>query len=105
MTSELQRTMARYEEARIRYQKAVLASLHGVSNGEAIRQAIGGIQAASADLKRLTAPPLAPPAHLAPKARAAPKAPQALPAPKAIQAPEASAVPGWSFVLRLLKVG
>jgi len=57
MTTELQRAMARYEEARIRYRKAVLASLNGASNGETIRDAIRSFQRASVDLKRLTAPP------------------------------------------------
>ncbi len=56
MTTELQRAMARYEEARIRYRKAVLASLNGASNGESIRDAIRSFQRASADLKRLTSP-------------------------------------------------
>jgi hypothetical protein len=75
--------MARYEEARIRYQKTVLGSLHGASNGEAIRQAILAFQSASADLKRLTHPPSAPPA------------------PK--RATSESAIPGLGFVMRLLR--
>ena len=60
MTTELQRAMARYEEARIRYRKAVLASLDGASNGETIRDAIRSFQRASADLKRISAPLPAP---------------------------------------------
>lgn len=55
MTTELKRAMARYEEARIQYRKAVLASLDGASNGDAIRAAIQRFQAASADLRRLEA--------------------------------------------------
>jgi hypothetical protein len=85
MTSELQRAMARYEEARIRYRKAVLASLHGASSGEAIRQAITAFQDASADLKRLTMTDVDP--------------------PRTKPAEEGGGTPGWSFVLRLLKVG
>ena len=53
MTGELQRAMARYEEARFQYRKAVLASLDGASNGQAIQQAIRVFQGASADLKQL----------------------------------------------------
>lgn len=53
MTRELQRAMARYEEARFEYRKAVLVSLDGVSNGQAIQQAIRAFQSASAELKRL----------------------------------------------------
>ena len=66
MTPELQHAMAQYEDARIQYKKAVLASLNGTSrlrslapspggsasNGEAIRQAIRQFQDASAELKR-----------------------------------------------------
>ena len=66
MTSQLQHAMAQYEDARIQYKKAVLASLNGTSrlrslapspggsasNGEAIRQAIRQFQDASAELKR-----------------------------------------------------
>ena len=84
MTSELQRAMARYEEARIRYQKAVLASLHGASNGDAIREAIRAFQAASADLKRLTPTEASPPVEAA---------------------TEESPTSGWAFVRRLLSVG
>ncbi len=70
MTNELQRAMARYEEARIRYRKAVLASLDGASNGDDIRQSIREFQGASAELKRLTRattpPAAAAPAPVAP---------------------------------------
>lgn len=51
MTTELQHAMARYEEARIAYRKAVLASLNGESNGDAIRDAIKAFQVARAELK------------------------------------------------------
>ena len=61
MTPELQRAMAQYEEARIQYRKAVLASLNGMSDGEAIRQAVRKVQAASAWLKRYQATSPAPP--------------------------------------------
>jgi hypothetical protein len=68
MTNELQHVMARYEEARIEYRKAVLASLNGESTGEHIRQAIRDFQKASAELRRLTgatAPAGPPPARAA----------------------------------------
>ncbi|HEX7623896.1 MAG TPA: hypothetical protein VF400_10030 [Anaeromyxobacteraceae bacterium] len=86
MTTELQRAMARYEEARIRYRKAVLASLNGASNGEAIREAIKSFQRANAELKRLTAPP---------------------PAPRAVRvlsdpSPEASPSAAWAYIRRVL---
>lgn len=73
MTNELQHVMARYEEARIEYRKAVLASLNGESTGEHIRQAIRDFQEASADLRRLTGAPTARPrpAIAPPVARAA----------------------------------
>lgn len=74
--------MARYEEARIRYQKTVLGSLNGASNGAAIRQAILAFQSASADLKRLNGGP---------------------PAPAPEPAESESAIPGLSFVMRLLR--
>lgn len=51
MTTELQHAMAQYEEARVRYRKAVLASLNGESSGDAIRQAIQSFQAARVDLQ------------------------------------------------------
>jgi len=81
MTTELQRAMARYEEARIQYKKAVLASLNGASNGEAIREAIQKFQKASAELRALRALPEEPAAD----ARNEP-----------------SSFPGWQFVRRLL---
>lgn len=90
MTTELQRAMARYEEARALYKKAVLASLNGASNGDAIRQAIQSFQKANADLKRLTAPP-------------APPAPPALPQRERREAPEP--FPVWGFMRRLLRAG
>ncbi len=72
MTNELQHVMARYEEARIEYRKAVLASLNGESTGEHIRQAIRDFQQASADLRRLTGAAARPrPAIAPPVARAA----------------------------------
>ena len=54
MTTELQRAMARYEDARIAYKKAVLASLNREVRGENIRNSIREFQKASADLRRLT---------------------------------------------------
>lgn len=57
--------MARYEEARFLYRKAVLASLDGTSKGQAIRQAIRVFQSAKAELNRLEGPP--------PDARAEPR--------------------------------
>jgi hypothetical protein len=67
MTTELQHAMARYEEARIAYRKAVLASLNGDSDGDAIREAIKDFQVARAGLKRADAVAAArsAPAHLA----------------------------------------
>jgi len=85
MTTELQRAMARYEEARIQYKKAVLASLGGTSNGEAIRQAIQSFQRASAELKRLTASPAAPPQRRYEE--------------------DAEPSPVWGLMRRLLKAG
>ncbi len=83
MTSELQRAMAQYEEARAQYKKAVLASLNGKSNGETIRQAICKFQGASAELKRLqTTSPL-------------PPTPQNKPV----------ASPSWGFLTKLLTAG
>jgi hypothetical protein len=64
MTRELQQAMAQYEEARIHYRKAVLASLNGDTNGEAIRTAIQQFQVARAELARQSAPA---PAHEAPR--------------------------------------
>jgi hypothetical protein len=57
MTPELRRAMARYEEARFLYRKAVLASLEGTSDGQAIRQAIRVFQRAKAELNRLEGAP------------------------------------------------
>jgi hypothetical protein len=84
MTVELQHAMAQYEEARIQYRKAVLASLNGDSNGDAIRQAIQAFQAARAELAAQGGTPAA----------AAPKA-----------EPARTASPAWSFVRRLLQAG
>jgi hypothetical protein len=85
MTTDLQQAMARYEEARIEYKKAVLASLHegAVSNGESIRLAIRKFQATSAELKRLRR-----------------EETLAVPVPTEEEQP---ALPGWGFVLKLLK--
>lgn len=88
MTTELQRAMARYEEARIEYKKAVLASLGGASNGDAIRKAIHSFQRANADLKRLTVSP-----------------PEPAPAPEMGQREEPESFPVWGFMRRLLKAG
>jgi hypothetical protein len=57
MTPELRRAMARYEEARFLYRKAVLASLNGTADGQAIRQAIRAVQSTQAELNRLAGPP------------------------------------------------
>jgi hypothetical protein len=89
MTPELQRAMARYEEARFQYRRAILTSLNGASNGEAIQQAIRVFQTARAELKQLEAPP--------PSARAEPKQQRASSSSLRPQ--------GWGFVLRLLKAG
>ena len=86
MTTELQRAMARYEEARIRYRKAVLASLNGASNGDTIREAIKSFQRANADLMRLTAPP------------PAPRALRVVPDPS----PEPSPSAAWAYIRRVL---
>jgi hypothetical protein len=69
MTTELQHAMARYEEARIAYRKAVLASLNGDSNGDAIREAIKAFQVARAELKRVQTVPAEPSAAAAPQAQ------------------------------------
>jgi hypothetical protein len=60
MTTELQQVLARYEGARIDYQRAVLSSLHGDAKGEVIRQAIVDLQAATAELRRVTGRPARP---------------------------------------------
>jgi hypothetical protein len=80
MTSELQRAMAQYEEARIQYQRAVLASLNGTSNGGTIRQAIHKVQAASAWLKRYQGTSPTPP-----------------------PAPQNEPSPSWGVLVKLLK--
>jgi hypothetical protein len=82
MTTELQRAMAQYEEARVQYRKAVLASLGGASNGGAIRRAIQDFQGASSALKRLTAAP-----------------------PTVPSKPQDESETGWGFMRRLLKTG
>ena len=84
MTTELQRAMAQYEEARIHYKTTVLASLNGSSNGDAVRQAIRYVQRTSADLKRLQGEP--------------PRPPMKPPV-------EVVAFPGSGLVFRLLKAG
>ena len=89
MTTELQRAMARYEEARVEYKKAVLASLGGASNGDAIRKAIQSFQRASAELKELTAT-----GRAAPTPAAAPERPQR---------EEPEGFPAWGFMRRLLR--
>ena len=61
MTTELQTVLARYEDARIEYKKAVLASLHGESGGEEIRRSIRAFQDASAALRRMTGRSTPPP--------------------------------------------
>jgi hypothetical protein len=86
MTNELQRAMARCEEARVRYRKAVLASLDGASNGDVIRQAIREYQRACAELKRLS-PPAPPPA-------------QAGPAPEVRAEPAEALASAWSSLRR-----
>jgi len=92
MTAELQQAMARYEEARIRYRKAVLSSLDGTSNGDAIRQAIVACQEAGSELRKLRGTP--------PVQAAAAPAHRAAPASEA-KARE-QAIPGWAFVRRFL---
>jgi hypothetical protein len=79
MTVELQHAMAQYEEARARYRSAVLASLNGESNGDAIRAAIQSFQLARAELARHDG-----------RATAAPAPVREEPGP-------------WGFVRRLLK--
>jgi hypothetical protein len=93
MTTELQRAMAQYEEARIRYKKAVLASLNGESSGDAIRQSIVVFQKASAELRRLTGP-TRPAAVIGPVGEATVTRMRAQ--------DEQSPFPGWAFVRRLL---
>jgi hypothetical protein len=85
MTTELQRAMARSEEARIQYKRAVLASLNGASTGDAIRRAIQSFQSANAELKRLTAEPRPPPGRK--------------------QQDDQEPLPVWGFMRRLLRAG
>jgi len=99
MTTELQRAMARYEEARVQYKKAVLASLNGASNGDAIRHAIQSFQRASSELKRLQGSP----APAAPQQRLQGSLAPAAPKTKQRQVPELFAV--WGFMRRLLRAG
>jgi hypothetical protein len=84
MTADMRRAMARYEEARAMYQRAVLASLDGRSKGEAIRRAIVEFRVAQRELKRLSPPARRPPAV----AESAEE--------------EASVLPGLGFFRRLL---
>jgi hypothetical protein len=88
MTTELKRAMVRYEQARIRYRTAVLASLNGASNGDAIREAIQAFQSASAELKRLNAP-ARPPPPIVKMGRT--------------RTNEAVPFPGWALFRKLLK--
>ncbi len=90
MTTELQRAMARYEGARIQYQKAVLASLHGEAQGTAIRDAIRAFQDAAAELRQVRGTPPRP-------ARAA--------ARRAERASSPAVAFGFGFVRRLLNAG
>jgi hypothetical protein len=83
MTKELQHAMAEYEEARIRYRQAVLASLNGASNGEAIRSAIHAFQNARAELGRAGGTPIAA-------------------QPQRAAAPEQRSASPWGFVRRLM---
>jgi len=88
MTTELQRAMARYEDARIQYKKAVLSSLNGAS-GDAIRDSIQEFQKASADLRKLTGAP--------PRITASVQKPRVADPPRTERA-----VAGTSFFRRLL---
>ena len=90
MTTELQRAMARYEDARISYQRTMLASLQGDAGGEAIRQALRRVQSATADLRRL---------------RGA-QAPHRAARPARARAGQCrAATPGFAFFRRLLSAG
>jgi hypothetical protein len=97
MTTELQRVMARYEDARIEYKKAVLSSLKGDSRGEAIRQAIRDFQTASAELKRVTGKPVA-------SAPRPPVVPHRLSRPLTMNRAQ-PAFSGFSFLRSLLSAG
>jgi hypothetical protein len=81
MTRERQHAMAQYEEARIRYRQAVLGSLGGSANGDAIREAIRALQVARAELARLEPVPRA-----------------------AVEVPARDTSPRWSLFRRLLTV-
>lgn len=72
MTRELQRAMARCEEARIQYRKVVLASLSRASNGDAIRNAIQEFQSARAELNLARARAAQPPKPVTASSRRAP---------------------------------
>ena len=96
MTPELQRAKARYEEARFQYRKAVLASLNGAANGQAIQQAIRAFQSARRDLEQLETPPAV--------AGPGPRQPQVAPASTCGDRRASGSHPdAWGFVLRLLK--
>ena len=97
MTTELQRAMAQYEEARIQYKKAVLSSLNGKSRGDVIRESIVAFQRASAELRRLTGPvrPVPTPAPVRPAAAVS----------RMREQEEQVPFPGWAFVRRLLSTG
>jgi hypothetical protein len=95
MTTELQRVMARYEDARILYKKAVLSSLNGDSSGDAIRQAIRNFQEARSELRRVTGAP----AH-APRPAASPHR-----TARPVAAGREAASFGFSFFRRLLSAG
>ncbi len=89
MTPEVQRAMARYEDARYQYRRAVLASMTHSSDGQAIRQALRSFQDARAELRRLQAP--------RPKPPPLPRKPRPAPASAPAQ--------GWCAFLKLLKAG
>lgn len=60
--------MAQYEDSRIKYRQAVLASLNaapGAAPGEAIKEAIDAFQLARAELARHGYPPPPPPKPVA----------------------------------------
>ena len=89
MTTELKNAMAVYEDARVQYRKAVLASLHGQSNGDAIRAAIRAFQDARGELIRLGGlPGIETPVPTA-----------------ARRSRETSGAGAWGFMRRLLPVG
>jgi hypothetical protein len=88
MTTDMRRAMARYEEARAAYQRAVLASLDGRSKGEAIRQAIAEFRVAQQELRRFR-----------------PRVPPASPPSESEEEEEGSLLSGLSFFRRLLSPG